>query len=405
MKILNDDKISAMSITDGAVFSSTYAVDNVLDDYPGHPFMANSADATIKANISSGIEAIFVTGLMADVATMTINDTDNSLSYVEALNTAKYSDLKWIAKNNDQMVPPNIDPFTISGFTGTVLPSTVSSNTTLTDQLTGATDTTTLSANLTLGDGGSEEVILMLGLGSSENAIQNNWDGSSLGAGTITINLKSTIDLKASPVEGNSIHQWDQSSGATGRFEDSSGNAINCLNHANVRVGSIVTISGIDYQITKIVGDGTNAADVTLSSSVADSTISEIKNPIKIGILRASSVTTLNNPQVGFSKALKDFSIRLPLINGGYRHTPRNVATRFNVNSIMPISEANSFFDFYRAFRSKPFPVTVLTDMPSAQAEAQEYSLFCYMIDAPEMESVNTIGDYVNVNFNICEVI
>ena len=150
MKILNDDKISAMSITDGAVFSSTYAVDNVLDDYPGHPFMANSADATIKANISSGIEAIFVTGLMADVATMTINDTDNSLSYVEALNTAKYSDLKWIAKNNDQMVPPNIDPFTISGFTGTVLPSTVSSNTTLTDQLTGATDTTTLSANLTI---------------------------------------------------------------------------------------------------------------------------------------------------------------------------------------------------------------------------------------------------------------
>ena len=121
--------------------------------------------------------------------------------------------------------------------------------------------------------------------------------------------------------------------------------------------------------------------------------------------LREAGNNALNNPQVGFSKALKDFSIRLPLINGGYRHTPRNVATRFNVNSIMPISEANSFFDFYRAFRSKPFPVTVLTDMPSAQAEAQEYSLFCYMIDAPEMESVNTIGDYVNVNFIICEVI
>lgn len=405
MKILNDDKINTIALTEGEVFSSSYPADNVLDDFPGHPFMANSAETTIQATILTGIKSLFLSNLLADSATLTITDSDNSLTFNQTLNTEKFSSLKWLAKNNDQQISSTLEPYTIR---------------------------------------------------SSDNTIQNNGDGSALGAGNISIVFRSTVNLKDSPLEGNNIHQWNQGSGTSGRFEDSSGDAINCLNHANILVGSLVsipfsgtvlpatistntTVSGVltgatntttlaadltlgngesgdielvlglgtsnDYQITKIISDGTGLNDVTLTSSVSDSTITAIKNPIKLGILRASSVIDFQNPKVGLSKALKDFSIRLPLLNGGYRQTQRNVAKKFNINLILPIAEANNLFDFYRAFRSKPFPINVLTDMPSSQSEAQEYSCFCYILNAPETQSVSSNGDYVNVNFNICEVI
>ena len=405
MKILHDDKISAVSVSSGAQFSASYAVSNVSNDIPQNVFMANSATATISATISAGVQGVFVSGLMADNAVIEITDTDNSLTYSEVLNTTKFSSLKILGRNNDNQIPCSLDPFTISGFTGTVLTSPLTSDTTLSDSLTGAPNTLELRANLTLGDGGEEEVVLELGLGSSESSIQNNWDGSALGAGTVKIILESQDDLKDSPIEGNAIAKWNQSSGATGRFDDSSDAVVNCVSFGNVRVGSLVTIGGVDYQVTKIVGQGTGNADVTLSGTVTDGAITAIKNPVRVGIVRASACISLENPQIGFSKALKDFSIRKPLINGGYRQTPKNVAKQFTIDTVLPIAQANNLFDFYYAFRSKPFPIAALQGMPSAQSEAQEYSGFCYLLDAPEMQSATIDGSFQNVNFSVCEVI
>ncbi len=177
MKILHDDKISAVSVSSGAQFSSSFAVSNVQNDIPQNVFMANSASATITATISAGVQAVFVSGLMADNAVIEITDSDNSLNYSEVLNTTKFSSLKILGRNNDNQIPCSLDPFTISGFTGTVLTSPLTSDTTLSDPLTGAPNTLELQANLTLGDGGEEEVVLELGLGSSESAIQNNLTG------------------------------------------------------------------------------------------------------------------------------------------------------------------------------------------------------------------------------------
>jgi len=64
-----------------------------------------------------------------------------------------------------------------------------------------------------------------------------------------------------------------------------------------------------------------------------------------------------------------------------------------------------NLFDFYYAFRSKPFPIAALQGMPTAQSEAQEYSGFCYLLDAPEMQSATVDGSFQNVNFSVCEVI
>ena len=94
MKILHDDKITAVSVSSGAQFSSSFSVSNVQNDIPQNVFMANSASATISATISAGVQAVFVSGLMADNAVIEITDSDNSLTYSEVLNTTKFSSLK-----------------------------------------------------------------------------------------------------------------------------------------------------------------------------------------------------------------------------------------------------------------------------------------------------------------------
>jgi len=405
MKILDSNKITAQSLTSGAQFSADYSVDNIADDNPRKCFMANSASATISVTLESGMSAVFLSGVMADLLTLEIFDTDNSLTIKDVLDIKNYSTNKWLNKNNDAKQKPNLQPYTRFGFSGTVLSSPITTDITLSDYQTGSPDTLVLEANITLGTGEVDPVILELGLNDSETIISNSWEGNALGAGTATLTLESLTDLKASPVEGNSIHQWDQSSGATGRFEDSSGDAINIFNHSNVHVGSIITIGGSDYQVNQIVGDGTGAADITLSGSVADATITSVKNPVRIGIFQASSVIAIENPQVGISKAIQDFSIRKPLNNGGYQETQKNVINIFTCNLMIPIAQANNIIDFYHAFRSKPFPIQVLNDLASAQSEAFNYSGFFYMIDPPEMVSANHSGSYQNMTLNIREVV
>ena len=405
MKILYDDKISAMSITVGAQFSASYSVDNVQNDHPGKPFMANSTRASIQGTISSGVVGVFVSGLMADIATLTVNDTDNSLSYSESLNVAKYSSLKWISKNNDQQIPPQIDPFTRDTFGGTILSSPITTDTTLSDQLTGSVDTLELQANLILGNGGTEEVILAVGLGA-DASITNSWDGSALGAGTVTLHLESTEDQKGNQIQGNAVANWDNSgSGTTGRFEASDASAINILEHGNILLGSIVEISGTEYTIDGIVGDGTGTTDITLSGSPADGSVTSIKNPIRLGILRAGAVLSISNPQVGMTKALMDFSVRRPLVNGGYSQEQRNVSTMFNCNMLLPVADSNNFLDFYRAFRAKPFPILVLDSMADAQNEGTEYCGFVYMVDAPSATAVGGLGSYQNLYLNFSEIV
>lgn len=404
MKVLYDDKISAMSIIYGAQFSASYAVDNVQNDHPGQPFMANSTSASIQGTISSGVVGVFLSGLMADTATLHVKDTDNSLFYTESLNVAKYSSLKWISKNNSQQIPPQIDPFTRDTFGGTILSSPITGDTTLSDPLTGSADTLELQANLILGNGGTEEVILAVGLGA-DSTITNSWDGSALGAGTVTIDLESTEDQKGNQIQGNAVANWDQGSGATGRFEGSDAAAINILEHGHILLGSIVEISGVEYTIDGIVGDGTGTTDITLSGSPADGAVTSIKNPLRLGILRAGAVLSVANPQVDMSKSLMDFSVRRPLVNGGYSQEQRNVSTMFNCNMVLPIADSNNFLDFYRAFRSKPFPILVLDSMAEAQNEGTEYCAFVYMVDAPSASAVDGLGSHQNLNLNFREIV
>jgi len=392
MQILQDDLISAVS-SSASHLSATYPIGNVQDDIPSLPYICNATSCTITLTVSSGMQALFLSGLQADSGIIElVTSTDNS-GQID-INTTPYSSLAELATGSSQRISPEWFSFTVATATATI--TSPYAGGTISEYTQGPT-TLVLAGNLTL----AADLVLT----DSANSIQRISTGAALTAATVTLTLTTSTDRKDSPVSGNAIYQWDQSSGVAGRFEDSDGAAVNLNNFANVMIGSIVTISGTDYQVVKIIGDGTGASDVELSSAASDATVSAIKHPIKLGIARAGSVLNIENPQLGLSRNFTDYSVRRPLLNGGYSETQRNVCKGFDVSAMLSDSNAQSFEGFYRAFRSKPFPAIIAEGFDSGRNENTRMAGFYYLRSAPSMAYATHSGSYTQTEFQIHEVI
>ena len=392
MQILQDDLISAVS-SSASHLSATYPIGNVQDDIPSLPYICNATTCTITMTVASGMQALFLSGLQADSGIIElVTSTDNS-GQID-INTTPYSSLAELATGSSQRISPEWFSFTVATAANTI--SSPYAGGTISEYTQGPT-TLVLAGDLTL----AADLVLT----DSANSIQRISTGSALTAATVTLKLTTDTDRKDSPVSGNAIYQWDQSSGVAGRFEDSAGAAINLNNFANVMIGSIVTISGTDYQVAKIIGDGTGASDVELSSAASDATVTAIKHPIKLGIARAGSVLNIGNPQLGLSRSFTDYSVRRPLLNGGYSETQRNVCKGFDVSAMLSDSNAQNFEGFYRAYRSKPFPAIIAEGFDSARNENTRMAGFYYLRSAPSMAYATHSGSYTQTEFQIHEVI
>ena len=403
MELIQASKITSTTADTGAL-NSSYSVENVADDNPGKPFISSGTSETININVSAGTQAIFLFGLMSDSAILTVNDSVGIGQSTE-LNVTPYSSIDQLNIGTTNLIPPEYLPCTLSPYSGTVLSSPLTTDTTATDSITGAPDTLELQANLTIGDGQTNHQEVVIGL-NTDTTVQFNSSGVALNSASATIQLTTSTDRKDSAVSGDNIGYWVQDSGATGRFKASSGASdhININNHGNVRLGSHVTIGGTTYQITKIVGNGTTSGAITLSGSASSATVTQMLNPIKLGMFRMGSVLIISNPQVGAQKSFDDFSYKRALINGGYSQIQRNVVSIYAVGSIMPRSEAENFINHYRAFRSKPFPVLVFDSMPSAQSESVKYSGFFYLPEPPQVSYSFKQAEFQNITFRLREI-
>ena len=392
MQILQDDLISAVS-SSASHLSATYPIGNVQDDIPSLPYICNAATCTITLTVASGMQALFLSGLQADSATVQLVTATDDSGQID-INTTPYSSLSELATGSSQRISPEWFSFTVA--TAAAIITSPYAGGTISEYTQGPT-TLVLEGNLTL----AADLVLT----DSANSIQRISTGSALSAATVKLVLTTSTDRKGSPVSGNAIYQWDQSSGVAGRFEDSSGNAINLNDFANVMIGSICTIGGTDYQVAKIIGDGTGVGDVELSSAASDATVSAIKHPIKLGIARAGSVLNIENPQLGLSRSFTDYSVRRPLLNGGYSETQRNVCKGFDVSAMLSDSNAQNFEGFYRAFRSKPFPAIIAEGFDSARNENTRMAGFYYLRSAPSMAYATHSGSATQTEFQIHEVI
>ena len=393
MQILQDDLISAVS-SSASHLSATYPIGNVQDDIPSLPYICNATSCTITLTVASGMQALFLSGLQADSGTVMVADTTDDSAQID-INTTPYSNLSELATGTSQRISPEWFSFGAASFPGPTITSPYAGGT-ISEYTYGPT-TLVLAGNLTL----AADLVLT----DSANSIQRISTGSVLTAATVTLTLTTSTDRKDSPVSGNAIYQWDQSSGVAGRFEDSSGAAVNLNDFANVMIGSICTIGGTDYQVTKIIGDGTGASDVELSSAASDATVSAIKHPIKLGIARAGSVLNIENPQLGLSRSFTDYSVRRPLMNGGYSQTQRNVCKGFNVSAMLNDTNAQTFEGFYRAFRSKPFPAIIAEGFDSGRNENTRMAGFYYLRSAPSMAYATHSGSTTQTEFQLHEVI
>ena len=392
MQILQDDLISAVS-SSASHLSATYPIGNVQDDIPSLPYICNATSCTITLTVSSGMQALFLSGLQADSGIIELVTSTNNSGQID-INTTPYSSLSELATGSSQRISPEWFSFTVATAAATI--TSPYAGGTITEYTQGPT-TLELTGDLTL----AADLVLT----DSANSIQRISTGSSLTAATVKLVLTTSTDRKDSPVSGNAIYQWDQDSGVAGRFEDSAGAAVNLNNFANVMIGSICTIGGTDYQVAKIIGDGTGAADVELSGSASDATVTAIKHPLKLGIARAGSVLNIENPQLGLSRTFTDYSVRRPLLNGGYSETQRNICKGFDVSAMLSDTNAQNFEGFYRAFRSKPFPAIIAEGFDSGRNENTRMAGFYYLRSAPSMAYATHSGSYTQTEFQIHEVI
>ena len=392
MQILQEDLISAVT-SSASHLSATYPIGNVQDDIPSLPYICNATTCMITLTVASGMQALFLSGLQADSATVQLATSTDDSAQID-INTTPYSSLSELATGTSQRISPEWFSFTVATAVNTI--TSPYAGGTISEYTQGPT-TLVLAGNLTL----AADLVLT----DSANSIQRISTGSTLTAATVTLTLTTSTDRKDAPVSGNAIYQWDQSSGVAGRFEDSSGAAVNLNNFANVMIGSICTIGGTDYQVAKIIGDGTGVGDVELSSAASDATVSAIKHPIKLGIARAGSVLNIENPQLGLSRTFTDYSVRRPLINGGYSETQRNVCKGFNVSAMLSDTNAQNFEGFYRAFRSKPFPAIIAEGFDSGRNENTRMAGFYYLRSAPSMAYATHSGSATQTEFQIHEVI
>jgi len=221
----------------------------------------------------------------------------------------------------------------------------------------------------------------------------------------LKIRMQSTTDRKSSQVEGNAIANWVQDSAATGHFTDSTPTTVSLESHGRVMLGSIVTIAASNYQITKIIGDGTASGAITLSSAVASAAVSSIKNPCKLGILRAGSLMSIENATPGFSAGFSDYSFQSEIQNGGFTRINRNVARIYDFSISATITNSDAIIAFARAYRKKPFACLLLDGMPSGQNETKEFSVFATISQFPNMTFWGYLGTLRNITLRLIEVL
>ena len=390
MKILNDDLVSNVSSSAGALNSTRYPISNVKNEVPGLPYIANASTCELTVTVASGMQALFLQGLQADSANLTIH-TSGGDGYSD-ISTTPFSSLYELGIGMSHLIPPEWFNFTILDSGGTFISSPYSGGTL--EGLVGAPTTLELSGGGTTTISGG---MLVLGLDEGENYISNTDSGTALGAATIRIYLSSTTNRKTQGADGSGITNWFQSSGVSGYFGDGY-TPVNLNAHGNIFLGSIVTISGVEYQISKIIGDGSAASSVELSSAVGSASVSSIVNPIKLGSLRAGTTLSVEAPQMGMAQNLTDYSIRQPLANGGYTQTPRNVGRTFAASWTMTDSNARAFESFYYAYRSKCFPAIMAADMGASTEPTTRLSGYLYFQGPPSFSFLNKTGSHSTVS-------
>jgi len=395
MKIIHDDRVSSIAVTQGAL--GTHTVDLVQNDRPRQSFISSAISETITfqidANATHSADGFFLHGGLFDSGSWDLQTTGGSSIENGALTVD-------FAGESDLGDNPNTLNTYFQGTSNLIKPEFV-------------TFTTSQTADCQL-----------------------------------VLQLTSSTDRRDQNTIGNPIASWVKDTGTTGRFLDSDTNAVNVINHGLVFIGSFLKISGavlpstaitdttvsvdsvaesvytvnsgvtvtvnsgitllisnfLYAQITSIVGDGTTTGAITVDQDVTTLDIEDLVNPNKLGVFRCGSILDLPNPQVGAMRQLTDYSVKRLTQNGGMNYTNRNTGQNVSLSLMATNSEARDFEDFCKVFRSKPFPVLWAASMLTAQNEETRYSGFFYLTGFPSFTLLPRAA-YQSINCTLTELL
>lgn len=132
----------------------------------------------------------------------------------------------------------------------------------------------------------------------------------------------------------------------------------------------------------------------------ATAVISYALRSIRIGILRAGFIQDLPNPQVGLSRNYKDYSVKRELINGGHQYFNRNISRIYSGKLVLERSLAQTFMNFVRTQRGKPFAAEILTEMEEEGPSA----LYGFFNSTPSESLSHRTGALRDIDFSIQQV-
>lgn len=199
-----------------------------------------------------------------------------------------------------------------------------------------------------------------------------------------TIELTNAVDVKEEIL-------YFLSNGTDGYLSATSNGSEPILftDYPQLRVGTTLVHSGGSSQIKELKGIGTGTGDVVLFSGGSSAfTITSIKLPISVGVIRLGTKTQLPNPTIGFAQSSQDYGVRRENY-GTLLYTPKDFVRSFTVPIRLSKTQLDTFNTIWDGYRGQPLGVDLLESVdttktgfmtlanpPEITANLRRYSLF-----------------------------
>ena len=339
MKILTESTYSSSSLTSGSA-ASGFALSNIETNQPQERFSSTSASVTIRVNVSGASDSFFIDGWHFVSGSYSL-DGGAAVNFSATQLENRFEFKPWGVNLSKRRKPIYVSGLSFSS----------------TLDLTLNTDRTTTAGKF--------------------------------------------MDQQ---LDGNAIDDWqcDPYDTATGNFRDASNVRVNLIEHGYVFPNTVIQLSGVNYTVVSIVGDGTTDGAVRISSNRpgASFTVTQLAPPISLGILRVGNSTDLANPQ-SLSRNYEDFSTVRTGTSGFRQVTKRGIAQTINAQGIYTQAQADDLIGIAAAKRGEPVPIQITESMTT---ERDLQAVFGG-ITIPSDAYATPTGTYRNLNFSISEVL
>jgi len=168
--------------------------------------------------------------------------------------------------------------------------------------------------------------------------------------------------------------------------------------YPQLKVGTFLVNGGMTYQIKELRGAGTGVDDVVLrTGGSAGFTISEVRLPLSIGLIRVGKKTQFPNPTVGLMMNTQDFGIRRESL-GAMLYSPRSMVRAYSVPMQLTREQLDLFIVTTEGLRGTPVACDLLNGMDPRRVG------YMTLVNPPDINAMVRLYSIFEVNFELREL-